>query len=460
MPIKRSNFFSVAFSLLLLLLASTATIKGQQLGFSDIRPKQNSPLSRFGLGDPLDQHFAAQAGMGGLQTVFRDPYMVNLRNPASLASLQSTSFEVGMYAKTANIKDDSGNANTQSGNLAYLSLAFPLRNPVNLSLDRQKNTWNAGMAFSLAPATIVGYDLELKENLPEVGDATNLLKGSGGTYRGTWSLAYRYKGFSIGLNTDLNFGTITNARVLVFDTVRTALGTELLEEFTISGVSFGYGLQYAHYIKTTNKEGERVNTNKRFIIGVNGKLGNELTANTAITLRRFSESTALNLNDVLSSTENPNARIQMPSEINIGFAYDNINKLFLGAEVGTSQWANYFNEGQPNDRLLNTNRLAFGIQYIPDANSYNSNWKRMRYRLGLRIEDDPRAINSTQARKNAITLGIGMPIQLPRQQVSFFNIAVEVGRFGVPEVIDETYAQLTLGFSLNDNSWFYKRKFN
>lgn len=459
MPIKRFNQFFLAL-VCVLWLASPTALSAQGLAFTDIRPKQNSPLSRFGLGDALDQHFAAQAGMGGLQTVFRDPYMVNLRNPASLASLQATSFELGIYAKTASIEDDNGAANNRSGNLSYLSLAFPLRNPININLDRQENTWNAGMAFSLAPATIVGYDLQLSENLPGVGDATNLLKGAGGTYRGTWSLAYRYKGLSVGLNTDLNFGTISNARILVFDTLRTALGTELLEEFSISGVSFGYGIQYAHYIKTTNKEGEQVNSNKRFLIGVNGKLGNTLSANTSVTLRRFSESTALNLNDVLSNTENPDAALRLPSEINVGFAYEEINKLFLGAEVGRGQWADYFNEGQPGDRLLNANRLAFGIQYIPDINSYNSTWKRMRYRFGLRIEDDPRAISGMQARKNALTFGLGMPILLPRQQVSFFNIAVEIGRFGVPQVIDETYAQLTLGFSLNDNSWFYKRKFN
>ncbi len=457
MPIKRFNFlFLLAFSWLLLGVGTPSA----QTSFDDIRPKQNSPLSRFGLGDALDQHFAPQAGMGGLQTVFRDPFMVNLRNPAALASLQSTSFEIGMYAKSGNIQDASGSANIQSGNLSYLSLAFPLRNPINLNLDRQLNIWNAAMAFSLAPATQVGYDLELQENLPEVGTASNRLRGSGGTYRGTWSLAYRYKGFSAGWNTDLNFGTITNARVLVFDTIRNALGTELLEEFRLSGLSFGYGFQYTHYLKTTDDKGNEVNSPKRFLIGVNGKLGNNINANTAVTLSRFSPSTALPIRDVLSSTVNPNAVLKLPSEINIGFAYENMNKLFLGAELGSTQWADYLNEGQPNDRLLSTNRLAFGIQYIPDANSYNSGWKRMRYRLGLRLEDDPRAIDGQQARKNALTFGMGMPIQLPRQQVSFFNFAVEIGKFGVPNVIDETYAQLTLGFSLNDNSWFYKRKFN
>ena len=148
------------------------------------------------------------------------------------------------------------------------------------------------------------------------------------------------------------------------------------------------------------------------------------------------------------------------AEINFGLAYEDLGKIFIGAEYGIGNWSNYSNDAQSDERLVNTNRLAFGIQYIPDGSSYNSWWKRLRYRAGLRLEDDPRSLLGEQARRNAVTFGLGIPIILPRQQVSFLNFAVEMGKFGVPNVIDENYIQMTLGFSLNDNTWFYKRKFN
>ena len=47
---------------------------GQASDFIDIRPKLNSPLSRFGLGNPVDQFFAAQAGMGGLERTYQDAF--------------------------------------------------------------------------------------------------------------------------------------------------------------------------------------------------------------------------------------------------------------------------------------------------------------------------------------------------------------------------------------------------
>jgi len=448
--------------ILLLLLAGFAgsELRAQDTDFIEIRPKQNSPLSRFGLGDPLDQHFAAQAGMGGLQTVFQDFNHLNLRNPASLASLQTTSFEVGLYAKLATLSDPRSEVRTESGNLSYLALGFPLRNPINLSLDRQENSWNAGMAFSLAPTTLVGYDLELEESDPDLGVTSNLLKGNGGTYRATWSTAYRNRGLSVGLNLDYNFGQVSNSRVVVFDSIRNALATELVEEFNVSGVSLGYGIQYVHYFKTVDDQGQRVPNGKRIILGVNGKLQSEINSIGSNLFRRFSPTNGIFVSDTLMEVADQAGKVLLPTEINFGVAYEDLNRLFVGAEYGTANWSNYRNDAQPDDILANTNRFAFGIQYIPNANSYNSWWARLRYRAGVRLEDDARVLSGGQARRNAVTFGLGIPIVMPRQQVSFLNFAVEMGKFGVPDVIDESYIQFTLGFSLNDNTWFYKRKFN
>jgi hypothetical protein len=57
------------------------------------------------------------------------------------------------------------------------------------------------------------------------------------------------------------------------------------------------------------------------------------------------------------------------------------------------------------------------------------------------------------------TLGLGFPIILPRQQTSFINAALEVGKLGADSPISETYFRITAGYTFNDNSWFYKRRF-
>jgi hypothetical protein len=73
---------------------------------------------------------------------------------------------------------------------------------------------------------------------------------------------------------------------------------------------------------------------------------------------------------------------------------------------------------------------------------------------------DPRTLDGAQSQFWGVTLGAGFPIILPRQQISFLNIAFEGGRLGVANVLEETYFKISFGFTLNDNSWFFKRKFN
>lgn len=449
--------------LLLLLLCcggfSGLSAQGVISDFVDIRPKLNSPLSRFGLGNPLDQVGAAQSGMGALESTYQDPFHLNIQNPASLANLQSTSFEVGTYSRFAELTDATGTANTRQGNIRYLALGFPLRNPISLNLERQSNSWNAGMAFSLAPTTLVGYDLALQTEDFNLGTTTNVLKGNGGAYRFTWSTAYRYRYLSAGVNVNYNFGKITNSRIVTFNDIPESLGSEFLEDFAINGLSLGYGLQYNYDFKKNNEKGERVPVGKRLIFGVNGNIGRDIDTDASVLFRRFSPNGALFVSDTLRSSINQEGVLTLPSSYTFGVAYEEINKLFLGVEYGSRNQSNYRNDSQPEE-LLDASRFAFGLQFIPNASSYNRFFQRVRYRAGLRLEEDGRSVDGVQARRNAITLGLGLPIRLPRQQVSFLDLAVEFGKFGVPDILDENYVQFTMGFSLNDNSWFFKRKLN
>lgn len=58
-----------------------------------------------------------------------------------------------------------------------------------------------------------------------------------------------------------------------------------------------------------------------------------------------------------------------------------------------------------------------------------------------------------------VSIGVGLPVVM-RQDVSFVNVGFEIGRRGSTDVLQGTYGRVTLGFTMNDNTWFYKRKFN
>ena len=429
-----------------------------QINTGAIRPKINSPYSRFGLGDLLDQPFASSAGMAGLTAAYQDAFHVNVLNPASLAYLQATAFELGFYARYANLQ-----SNTQeptsiwSGNLNYISLGFPIKNPINKILDRDQTPFGWGMNLALLPYSLVGYNVGNTEMKEDLGQITNTLKGTGGTYRLYWGNGVRYGNMAFGVNIGYQFGKITNSRNVQFDSLSVAYQTELLDEISVSGFIWNVGAQYTIDFKKTDDEGEKVSSGHKIILGAYGNSTSSFTTNSSRFYHRdnftYGEvDTIISEIDIIQSGT-------MPSEWTFGLAYERLNKMRLGLEYTTSNWSKYENEAKP-ESLTNAYRIAFGGEIIPDIISYNNYFRRVRYRFGAFYGTDPRTIDGAQLKEYGVTFGAGLPIILPRQQTSFVNLALEVGRYGLADALRETYFKMTLGFTLNDNTWFFKRKFN
>lgn len=432
-----------------------------QLQNDNIVPKVNSPLSRFGLGDPVRQYFVASSGMAGLSAAWQDPYHLNMQNPAALGHLVSTAFEGALFAKNSNFTSPTAEDNTWGGNLEYLALGFPFRNQINQSLDRKSNDWNVGMSIALMPFTQVGYNLSLIDTIsPGVEQSTNNLKGAGGTSRVRWGVGGRYRQFSFGAEIGFLFGEIINSRLVQFDSLPTSLSAEFLDDFSFRGTTWNFGAQYTYSFKKPNADGELVPTGKRIILGAT--FASEATEDATSTqfIRRY--------RGVQSDTlvlETINDEMILPSSFTVGLHYQELNKLNVGIEYGQTNWDNYSNPLKP-DRLTNTSFLAIGGEFVPNYKSYNSYFQRIRYRAGVRLETDPRTLTSSatgeggQAESRSVTLGFGFPLVMPRQQVSFVNTAVEFGQIGVDGLLEENFVRFTLGFTFNDNSWFFKRKFN
>ncbi|MDO8368058.1 MAG: hypothetical protein Q7T20_14750, partial [Saprospiraceae bacterium] len=148
----------------------------------------------------------------------------------------------------------------------------------------------------------------------------------------------------------------------------------------------------------------------------------------------------------------------LPATFSVGIQFVKANKFKLGAQFGLETWSGYQNEARP-ETFRNTISVSGGAEYIPDFSSYNKFMKRLRYRAGAYYRQDPRSVGAQDLNDIGFTLGVGLPVILPRQQTSFVNLALEIGKFGTDSPIEETYFRFTAGFTLNDNTWFYKRRF-
>jgi hypothetical protein len=89
--------------------------------------------------------------------------------------------------------------------------------------------------------------------------------------------------------------------------------------------------------------------------------------------------------------------------------------------------------------------------------SFDNLAKRGTYRMGVEWMQTPYFINRTSIDDIGLSFGTSMPVN----QLSLINFALKVGRRGSLEngLIRENYVSFTMGFSLNDASWFYKRTY-
>ena len=85
------------------------------IGHLDAQISGNSPYSRFGLGDLTSGNFVHLQSMGGISAAYGDAYQTNLRNPASLARLQATSFETGFDVSRSSLKSSDQSAKFLGG---------------------------------------------------------------------------------------------------------------------------------------------------------------------------------------------------------------------------------------------------------------------------------------------------------------------------------------------------------
>ncbi len=456
MPLK----FKYTLLSILLLLAISPYASAQVYSSDNNTPKFNSPYSRIGLGDIADQNFAISAAMGGLGASFNSRYATNLVNPASIGFIDRTVFDVSGFFKYGQLDTGDKKINTFAGNFQYLSLGFPMKNEVNIELDNRPPLLYWRMNLALVPYTNVGYNVQINSATETDSLLTNFT-GKGGTYKLIWTNAVRHKDFSFGINAGYMFGNLINEREVFFDGDDNVYYNDLLDEISLSGLVWSFGAQYKHQFKKLNDKKEMVNSGRSITAGIYLNSQSEVNTSTSQLYRRrsstFNPPQGI---DTLRNVVDLKGKAVLPGGFGIGFMYENENKFRIGIDYSASQWSNYENDGKSED-LLNSWRVAAGGEWTPDVSSYNKYMQRVRYRLGAFYDKDPRADEfGEQLSVFGITIGTGMPIILPRGQTAFFNLGLELGKFGTSNSLNESYMKLNLGFTLNDNLWFYKRKFN
>lgn len=407
--------------------------------------QENSPYSRYGLGDVVPGQNIVNRAMGGASAAYYDPVTVNFINPASYARLKYTTFDVGLDYTGRTLKASNPVRTLSSGYLipSYVQVGFPLS---------KKNNW--GMNIGLRPLTRINYELQQTNRLPGIDSVRTSFSGQGGSYQAYLGTGIGSKNFTVGLNAGYSFGSknYVTERVFINDSVLYEKGKWADSTF-FGGFFVHAGAQYA----------TRISKKFTLKLGAFAQFKNSLSATRNITRETFeynASSGETQKDSVYISKENK-GKIIVPATYGAGITIEKDLAWSVSAEYSLSQWADYRYYGQ-KDEVKDSWLFRLGGSVIPNYKS-TSYWAQVQYRAGFYIGPDYVAVNKSLP-AYAITFGASFPVRkygysLYSGQYTSINTAFEIGARGnKSNSLRETFYRISIGLSLSD-IWFIKRTY-
>jgi hypothetical protein len=427
--------------------------------------QENSPYSRYGLGDIVPSGNMVNRSMGGISTGFVDsltllPYQnsqsINLSNPASLGSLGATTlFDIGGEVDIRTLKSNTSPDKYKATNtlISYLQLAFPIT-----SKRMAKKGYNWGIAFGLRPLTRVNYKILANRRITNIDSVSTLYEGTGGVNQVNFSTGIKLKAFSFGISTGYTFGNrdINTKLRFINDTVNYQFSNTDAQT-TFGGLFLNLGAQY----------GIRFKDNSLLRIGATANLQQNLKAKRNSLNETFaygSDGSVISI-DTVSFAKDEVGTVKLPASYNVGFTYTNPHWV-LGADINYAAWSQYSFYGT-KDAVQNSTMLRVGAQYYAATQTTPTKkyWSFVKYRAGFYYGNDYIKLNDKSKPDYGVTTGIGMPLtsfqRLRFGDFVMLNTGVEIGQRGnkTNQSLRENIFRVNIGVSMTA-AWFQKRKYD
>ncbi len=425
--------------------------------------QENSPYSRYGIGDLTPNHNVFTRGMGGIAAGITDTRSVNFTNPASLTSIYNTIFDVGTeidyrILKSSNPAKKFTSANTY---VSYLTMAFPLTTP---KMAKKNMFW--AMSFGIKPVSKMNYKIEKNERLTGIDSLNTLYEGSGGLNQAFFGTGFKYKNLSVGINAGYMFGNKDYNTMLTFisDSSFFYYLSNSSNKTTYGGLFINGGMQYDIALARDEKNPDFIT--KKIKLGVYGNLQQNLKARTDIVRETifYDQNGGYYRLDSVYEEKDVKGTIKLPAMIGFGATYQDANWLF-GADFEYGNWASYRYYGQ-TDAVQNNWTIRAGAQYYPakDNTPVKKYFNFVKYRAGFYYGSDYIKVNQNRP-EYGFTIGTGMPLT-SLKRISYtgeyvvLNTALEFGNRGNRQTnLRESVVRFSIGVSMNAR-WFQKPKYN
>lgn len=407
--------------------------------------QDNSPYSRFGLGEVSRSENAVNLGMGGVAQAYGDAQSINFVNPASYSRLQLVTFDVGVHGGSRRLSSRDASSSAGFGTLSYLQLGMPL-----------SPKW--GLNIGIRPLTRVSYNVAMPEERTFFDtlkvNTVNQFEGNGGIYQAYVGSGIGFGGFSVGVNIGYIFGNVTNSTKALFPAESNITPSRDMKRTSYGSFFYTLGLQ----------QNIKLGNDLNLQLGVSGNLEQKLSAKRERlqeTLFYDQASDEYDTRDTVKYTSGDRGDLIYPQSIGAGIMLSKTDKFSVGVDYNTSKWSNFRNYGSI-DSTQDSWRMSVGGQFVPNAQSFSGYWNKVTYRLGGYFGKDYVRLAGMDMNTLGFSIGAGFPVRriMPAMnQFTMINAAFEVGSRGNVDQLRETYYRLTLGFTLSDR-WFLKAKYD
>lgn len=405
--------------------------------FAQKSNKENSPYTRFGVGEFRNGVNISLRGMASISSAYSNDYFINTDNPASYAGLKLTTYEAGVEGSKRTISANGQSFPTGTVTYSYLSIGIPMGKYF-------------GMALGLKPYTRVYYNMRDSVDMPGLGPYLRGYSGDGAVNYGYLGLAGKIKGFSAGINFGYVFGTITHASTLAaqYDSVN-AFNSSFAEYLMVGDLYYKGGLMYETKLK--GKLGLRAGAT----------FSTKQNMNTKKDQYQFNYkylSSIGTITDTAIQETGKKGTIALPASYSVGVQLYSADKWLVGVDIATADWSQYRSFGATDSVADRTYKIAIGGEYTPNAGSIYKYLNRVTYRLGFYYGKDYVELRNTSLNYYAITAGASLPFRRFSDRV---HLGMEIGKRGVQSngLIQENFFKFSVGMSLNDR-WFVKRKYD
>ncbi len=431
-----------------------------QIAFS-----QNSPYSRYGIGDLTPNTNIVNRGMGGISAAYSDAFSINFNNPASYSGFKTYLEEKSGRAVSGRVLLDVG-VNYESktlrtpNNPLKFSSSYGYFSYVQIGLPLNKN-W--GLSFGLRPVSRINYKINQTGAIVDpitnkfIDSALTQYTGNGGSYLPTIGTGYAIKNFSIGGSIGYFFGKRESStrRMFLNDTVAYQ-GSNHSTRSYFGDVFFNGGAQY------------KITLNKETILrlGVSGNLQQTINANRDVIRETFvSDANGANVRlDSAYEKDDEKGTFIYPASYTAGFVLEHLEEKaaswLIGVDYVSTKWTNYRQFNEP-DALKNNWQIRVGGQIRPKpASNYFSN---VAYRLGFFVGPDYINVGK-ELPQSGITFGLALPVanynRLSPGQFTIVNLGFEYARRGNNDnSLKENQFRISAGLNFSD-LWFAKRRYD